>query len=174
VLALPPRALKTVLRQPKEFGVFGLDEFREAAIVDVHLWYESEPIGFGFAALLGSPLQWVFEKPAPAGEAYFSCSMSAADTRSRLKNEDLVTLCDSELKSVLPQLRGLMPLRSAATRDPEATFVPSVGLNRPGPATRYKSVVLAGAWTRTGWPATMESAVLSGKAAANELQRNNA
>lgn len=174
VLAVPPQRLKNILGQPKDFGVFGLDQFRDAAIVDVHLWYAREPVGFGFAALLGSPVQWVFEKPAPPGEAYFSCSMSAAESFSRLKNQDLVELCDSELKSVLPELRRLKPLRSRTTRDPEATFVPSVGLNRPGPATKNRLVALAGAWTNTGWPATMESAIRSGNAAANTLHWNHA
>jgi len=60
-------------------------------------------------------------------------------------------------------------LRGAATRDPEATFVPSPGLHRPGPATTRSNLVVAGAWTATGWPATMESAVRSGRAAARSL-----
>jgi uncharacterized protein with NAD-binding domain and iron-sulfur cluster len=154
--------------------VFGLDRFRDAPIVDVHLWYARQPLGFGFAALLGSPVQWVFEKLAPPGEAYLSCSMSAAEKLSRLKNQDLVDLCDGELKAVLPELRQLKPIRSRTTRDPEATFVPSVGLSRPGPATKDKRVVLAGAWTNTGWPATMESAVRSGNEAAKTLHANHA
>ena len=174
VLAVPPRELKTLLVHPKEFGIFGLDEFRESAIVDVHLWYDMAPIGFGFAALLGSPVQWVFEKPAPPGEAYYSCSMSAADGLKQLKNQELVNLCHAELRAVLPALEGLEPIRSAATRDLDATFVPAVGLTRPGPATRFKQLVVAGAWTRTGWPATMESAVRSGKAAARILDQSHA
>jgi hydroxysqualene dehydroxylase len=174
VLAVPPKKLKSIMARPKELGVFGLDSFHDAAIVDVHLWYDREPIGFGFASLLGSPVQWVFEKSAPAGEAYFSCSMSAAAEFSRLRNEDLVNLCDSELKAVLPDLRAFKPIRSRTTRDPEATFVPSVGLRRPGPRTKHKRLVLAGAWTNTGWPATMESAVRSGNAAAIALHSNHA
>ncbi|HEY4870195.1 MAG TPA: FAD-dependent oxidoreductase, partial [Candidatus Dormibacteraeota bacterium] len=58
-----------------------------------------------------------------------------------------------------------------ATRDPDATFVPSPGLRRPGPGTAVDNVAVAGAWTDTGWPATMESAVRSGRAAAAHLLR---
>jgi len=60
-------------------------------------------------------------------------------------------------------------VRGAATRDPEATFVPVPGLRRPGPATARPNLVVAGAWTATGWPATMESAVRSGRQAAHSL-----
>lgn len=174
VLAIPPHRLKSLLAIPKDFGIFGLDQFRHAPIVDVHLWYDTTPgtilePGFTFAALLDSPLQWVFEKPAPPGETYLCCSMSAAHRYVGWKAEDLACLCHRELLSVLPGLEQARLLRSAATRDREATFVPSVGLVRPGPATASPEVVLAGAWTDTGWPATMESAVRSGRRAAGVI-----
>ena len=82
---------------------------------------------------------------------------------------DLVELCHAELAAVWPQLASARLLRGAATRDPEATFVPAPGLHRPGPATTRPNLVIAGAWTATGWPATMESAVRSGRAAARTL-----
>ena len=168
VLAVPPERLKSILKQPKVFGVFGLDQFRTAPIVDIHLWYELSPgslfgDGLAFAALLDSPIQWIFEKPAPSGETYLCCSMSAAHRYVGVKSADLVDLATRELATVLPQLKDVKPLRGTATRDREATFIPSVGLIRPGPETSSKRVVIAGAWTNTGWPATMESAVRSGK-----------
>jgi len=61
-------------------------------------------------------------------------------------------------------------LRGAATRDPEATFLPAPGLQRPGAVTGIANLAIAGAWTDTGWPATMESAVRSGRAAAAHLR----
>lgn len=174
VLAVPPDRLKSILKQPKMFGVFGLDQFRTAPIVDVHLWYKLPPgslLGdsLGFAALLDSPIQWIFEKPAPSSETYLCCSMSAADRHIGMKSSDLVDLATRELATVLPRLKDVKRLRGTATRDREATFIPSVGLIRPGPKTSSSRVVIAGAWTNTGWPATMESAVRSGKKAAEVL-----
>lgn len=165
VLALPPARLQRVLGEPPAFGVSGLDKFRTAPIVDVHLWYDVPTMGFEFAALLESPVQWVFEK----GAGYLCCSMSAAGAYVSWSNGDLVDLCHRELTELVPALAGARLLRGSATRDREATFVPTPGLRRPGPLTTRPEVVIAGAWTDTGWPATMESAVRSGRSAARAL-----
>jgi uncharacterized protein with NAD-binding domain and iron-sulfur cluster len=167
VLAVPPARLKRLLGQPETFNVFGLDDFRTAPIIDVHLWYDVSTLGFEFAALLDSPVQWVFEK----GRGYVCCSMSAAGDYISWPGSDLVELCHRELTAVVPALRTANLLRSAATRDREATFVPTPGLRRPGPVTSCPQVVIAGSWTDTGWPATMESAVRSGRSAAHALAR---
>src|SRR5437763_1622308 len=102
VLAVPPARLKRVLRRPEAFGISGLDDFQTAPIVDVHLWYDVSTLGFGFAALLDSPVQWVFEK----GPGYLCCSMSAADRYVSWPASDLVDLCHGELAAVLPALRN--------------------------------------------------------------------
>jgi uncharacterized protein with NAD-binding domain and iron-sulfur cluster len=165
VIAVPPSRLQRILGDPAQFGVSGLDAFRTAPIVDVHLWFDRPVLDSGFAALLDSPVQWVFEK-APG---YLCCSMSAAGRHIGLSNAELIELCRNELLTVLPELERAQLVRGAATRDREATFVPSPGLQRPGPATTCAEVVIAGAWTDTGWPATMESAVRSGRAAGQAL-----
>jgi hydroxysqualene dehydroxylase len=115
--------------------------------------------------LTGSPVQWVFEKQP----GYLCCSMSAAEKWVSRPVDELVELCHRELAVRLPGLRGHPPQRGYATRDPRATFVPGPGLRRPSSATRIGNLALAGAWTDTGWPATMESAVRSGRAAARTL-----
>lgn len=168
VVAVPPHRLGRVLGDPSRFGVDGLDSFLPAPIVDVHLWYDISGFGFGFAALLDSPVQWVFEK----GAGYLCCSMSAADEYISMPSGDLIRLCHDELAAVIPALRGIEPVEGAATRDREATFIPTPGLRRPGPVTTVPGVAIAGAWTDTGWPATMESAVRSGRAAARTLVRH--
>ncbi len=171
VLAVPPHRLASLLRDPRRAGIHGLDGFRTRPIVDVHLWY-SLPGGervlgtAGFAALLDSPVQWVFEK-APG---YLCCSLSAAGEQVARPERELIRTCHEELAAVLPSVRELTPARGAATRDPDATFLPAPGLRRPGAATALRNVVLAGAWTDTGWPATMESAVRSGILAARLLR----
>jgi hydroxysqualene dehydroxylase len=178
VLAVPPARLKAILGGsvggPKKLGVFGLDQFQDAPIVDIHLWYDVAPgsllgKGLGFAALMDSPVQWIFEKPAPPGETYLCCSMSAAGRYVGVASRELVELGHRELAAVLPPLREAKLLRGAATRDRDATFVPAVGLVRPGARTTRARVAIAGAWTDTGWPATMESAVRSGQRAVEVL-----
>ena len=164
VLAVPPTRAAAVLGEPAHYGVTGLDEFRSRAIVDVHLWFDT-PVDLGFAAIIGSLVQWVFEKQP----GYLCCSLSAADTVVGWPEADLVELCHAELTAVLPRLRSARLVRGAVTRDPEATFIPTPGLHRPGSTTSRSNLALAGAWTATGWPATMESAVRSGRAAADVL-----
>jgi squalene-associated FAD-dependent desaturase len=165
VLAVPPQRAATILQSSDLPPITELNAFDAEPIIDVHLWYDRNVRGFDFAAILDSPVQWVFRK----GPGYVCCSLSAAGTLVRRPQSELVHLCDSELRAVIPQLRHAKLVRSACTRDPEATFVPSPGLRRPGPRTSLPNLVLAGAWTDTGWPATMESAVRSGRAAARAL-----
>lgn len=165
VLAVPPARLATILGEPDQYGVGGLEQFQTRAIVDVHLWFDGAPGPRGFAAVIGSPVQWVFEKQP----GYLCCSLSAADTLVRWPEAELVELCHAELLAVWPELASARLLRGAATRDPDATFVPTPGLHRPGPETARANLVIAGAWTATGWPATMEGAVRSGRAAARSL-----
>lgn len=168
VLAVPPADLARILGEPDRYGIWNLDSFETAPIVDVHLWYEGVNIDFGFAALLDSPVQWVFQK----SPGYLCCSLSAADAQVRRPSAELIQMCDGELRAVLPEMGQAKLVRGAATRDREATFVPTPGLSRPGPRTSIPEVVIAGAWTDTGWPATMESAVRSGRAAADALAAN--
>ncbi|MGH7902509.1 MAG: hydroxysqualene dehydroxylase HpnE [Candidatus Dormibacteraceae bacterium] len=165
VLAVPPSRLARLLGQPAAYGVFGLERFTSQPIVDVHLWYEGAGPAFDFAAILESPVQWVFVK----GPGYLVCSLSAAADEVGRPAADLIALSDRELRAAIPALGAARLLRGAATRDPEATFVSAPGLRRPGTATSAPNLTLAGAWTDTGWPATMESAVRSGRSAARLL-----
>jgi hydroxysqualene dehydroxylase len=165
VLAVPPARLAGLLGDPATYGVEGLTGFRSRAIVDVHLWFDTPAAGLPFAAILGSPIQWVFEKRP----GYLCCSLSAADDLVTRPESELVELCRAELVAVWPRLDGVAVVRGAVTRDPEATFVPTPRLHRPGARTARANLTIAGAWTATGWPATMESAVRSGRAAVDSL-----
>lgn len=162
VLAVPPARLGAILGDAPGYGVRGLESFRSRAIVDVHLWFDTVDAGLRFAGLLDSPVQWVFEKRP----GYLCCSLSAADDLVGRPEAELVDLCRSELIAMWPQLAAVRLVRGAVTRDPDATFVPAPGLRRPGSLTTHDNLRIAGAWTSTGWPATMESAVRSGRAAA--------
>jgi squalene-associated FAD-dependent desaturase len=165
VLALPPGPLGRLLGDPARHGVPGLEALRPQPIVDVHLWYATPSLGLGFAAIVGSPVQWVFEKDP----GHLCCSLSAAGQLVGKAEDELRELCHRELSTVVAPLRGLRPRHALATRDPQATYLAPPGTKRPGPATTIPNLTIAGAWTDTGWPATMESAVRSGRAAARLL-----
>ncbi|MFZ0178253.1 MAG: hydroxysqualene dehydroxylase HpnE [Candidatus Dormiibacterota bacterium] len=170
VIAVPPKRLDAMLDDAPGLGVAGLDAFEPMPIVDLHLWYDRPVLGCDFAALLDSPVQWVFEK----SPGYVCCSLSAADDLVQRPERELVELGRTELAAVLPQAARARLLRGAATRDPDATFIPAPGVRRPGPTTVLSNLVIAGAWTDTGWPATIESAVRSGRTAALTLYSNAA
>jgi predicted NAD/FAD-dependent oxidoreductase len=165
VLAVPPRATAKLLGDPERYGVKNLDAFDPYPIVDVHFWHDAGSIGFDFAAALESPLQWIFEKEP----GYLCCSFSAADEYLILPTVQLEALAWNEVQTFLPTLQSAHLIRSAVTRNPEATYLPRPGTQRPSQQTLHPSVAIAGAWTDTGWPDTMESAIRSGIAAARAL-----
>ncbi len=162
VLALPPRQVERVLGDPARYGVANLGAYDPYPIVDVHLWHDGGSIGRDFAAALESPLQWIFEK-APG---YLCCSFSAADEYLRQPTAELEALAWREVQTFLPSLESAMLVRSAVTRNPEATWLPRVGSTRTEQRTSDPRIAIAGSWTETGWPDTMESAVRSGNLAA--------
>ena len=165
VLAVPPRSLARLLGDPVRFGVPPLDVYEAFAIMDVHLWHDAPPLEFDFAAILDSPVQWVFQK-APG---YLCCSISAADDLVAQPSADVVKRAWNEVQAALPGLAGASLVRGAATRNPEGTFLAAPGAVKPGARTTHANVAIAGAWTATGWPDTMESAVRSGISAARAL-----
>lgn len=165
VLALSPAQLARLVPEPQRFGIPSLAGYEARAIIDIHLWHDRGPLDFEFAALLDSPVQWIFQK----ARDYLCCSVSAADEFLRLSTDALIARAWAEVCAAVPALAGARLLRSAVTRNPQATFLPQAGVARPGSATRSPNVALAGSWIATGWPDTMESAVRSGLAAAAAL-----
>jgi uncharacterized protein with NAD-binding domain and iron-sulfur cluster len=145
-------------------------------IVNVHVIYDRPVTNLPFAAAVDSPVQWVFDKTRQAGVLdgqYLVVSQSAADGYIGRPAAAL-------REQFLPALTELFPAARAAevrdffvTRERRATFrqAPGCGAMRPGAATSLTRLVLAGAWTDTGWPDTMEGAVRSGLTAAAQIQR---
>ena len=146
-------------------------------IVNVHVVYDRPVTGLPFAAAVDSPVQWVFDKTAVAGlddGQYLTVSVSAAD---RWIDAPVAAL----RAEFLPALERLFPAARRArirdffvTRERRATFrqCPGSGALRPAAATRWPGLYLAGAWTDTGWPDTMEGAVRSGLEAARLVRRH--
>jgi len=169
VLALPPRALARVLTDRDRFGLRDLDAYDANAIMDVHLWHDAGRLDFDFCALLDSPVQWIFQK----SDGYLCCSLSAAGALVTSPTADVVERVWREVSAALPELSQARLVRGAATRNPEGTYNARAGTVRPGAKTTDPRVAIAGAWTATGWPDTMESAVRSGSAAADTLIEQN-
>ncbi len=142
-------------------------------IVNLHVRYDRRVLDVPFAAGVHSPVQWVFDRTESAGlqpGQYLVVSLSAAD-------DEIAATADDLRARYLPALAELLPAASEAavetffvTREHSATFraAPGVRELRPPARTELPGLVLAGAWTDTGWPATMEGAVRSGHAAARE------
>ena len=139
-------------------------------ILNVHVVYDRRVCEHDFAAGLGSPVQFVFDRTASSGlerGQYLAVSVSGASAYSDRTQEELRDEFLPALAGLFPRAREALVERFFVTREPEATFrgAPGTQALRPGP-TAVEGVYLAGAWTDTGWPATMEGAVRSGLAAA--------
>jgi len=176
--ALPPRQLHDVL--PPSLRAVApfrdLPSFRPSPIVNLHLWFDGPVADLNFAAFTGGDLQWLFQPGARDGAAagHVVLSLSAAGRYVGLDKRELLDLLLPQLRRALPGAASRRLLRSTMIKEPDATFVPAPGLRRPGTVTPIGNLVLAGAYTDTGWPATMESAVRSGLAAAAALASRRA
>jgi hydroxysqualene dehydroxylase len=143
-------------------------------IVNVHAVFDRVVMDEPFLACVGSPLQWLFDRSRPSGlrhGQYLAASLSAADDVASRPVAELRSWLQPELGRVLPAARGAEPVDFFVTREPDATFrqAPGSARWRPPVATRHAGLVLAGAYTATGWPATMEGAVRSGDTAARTV-----
>jgi squalene-associated FAD-dependent desaturase len=146
-------------------------------IVNVHVIYDRPVTDLPFAAAVDSPVQWVFDRTGIAGldgpGQYLAISLSAADEYVDVPAAKLREQFVPALAELFPAAREAQVTEFFVTRERRATFrqAPGCGALRPKAGTRIPGLVLAGAWTDTGWPDTMESAVRSGLAAAIELRR---
>jgi monoamine oxidase len=145
-------------------------------IVNVHVIYDRRITRLPFAAAVGSPVQWVFDRTRPSGlrsGQYLAVSVSAADDYVNVPAAALREEFLPALESLFPAARDARVADFFVTRERRATLrqVPGCGRLRPGAATALPGLVLAGAWTDTGWPDTMEGAVRSGLNAARALRR---
>ena len=146
-----------------------LEKFSHSPITGIHLWFDRAITDLPHAVLLDRTLQWVFRKT----DRYFQCVVSASRSLIELSREEIVELARRELEEFFPACRDAELVRSHVIKEARATYsaVPGLQAARPGPATKYPNVFLAGDWTNTGWPATMEGAVRSGYIAAEAVVR---
>ena len=161
---IPPGAL------PAE-TVDGWAGLGAAPIVNLHVRYDRKVMDVPFAAAVDSPLQWIFDRTRISGMhargddgQYLAVSLSAADPYVNMTVAELREQFVPALAEVFPAAREAVVTEFFVTRERRATFrqVPGTAKLRPKAATELPGLVLAGAWTDTGWPDTMESAVRSG------------
>ena len=171
VLALPPPGGAEMAPEalPADPGL------NASPIVNVHLWYDRPVMDEPFAAVIDSPAQWVFNRSAmdmgDGTEHHLAVSISGARGEIEVPRAELAASIREEVETLYPRARSAELVASAVVKEPRATFAAAPGQaeRRPGTATPVPGVALAGAWTDTGWPATMEGAVRSGIRAARHL-----
>lgn len=172
VCAVPWFALAEVFEEPHNSLRPVLDAAAgtaSSAIVTVHLWFDRAVTGDAFVGLPGRQMQWVFNSRALVGDgaSYVSLVSSGADALVPMTNPELTALAFRDLQSALPRVSDARLVRSVVVRERRATFSVAPGQPaRPATRTAVRGLVLAGDWIDTGLPATIESAVASGHAAA--------
>ena len=147
-----------------------------APIVNVHLWYDRKVMEDPFVAFLDSPIQWVFNRsliqgnPNSSGQ-YVCISLSGAWEYIDQPKDELRKLFEEEMRRVFPLAHDAVVRKSLIIKQPDATFrcVPGVARHRPSQVTPIHNLFLAGDWTDTDWPSTMEGAVRSGVYSARAL-----
>ena len=171
-----------------------LSELGESPIINVHLVYDQPVTDLPLAAALGSEAQFVFDRTAAAklnsssgessnagkasnsdtGPQCLGISLSAADEYLSWSPAELIEHMTAEVAKLFPKARGQQPRDAMVTREVSATFrgVPGTASLRPPADTNHAGLFIAGAWTDTGWPATMEGAVRSGITAADLALRH--
>lgn len=194
VLALPHQTLFELLPdsvKQSDPSLSHLDKITDAPITGVHFWFDRQVMSEPFISLLDTTTQWIFNKSAlyagsngansdvssaqnASSPQYLQLVISASYDLLQKPRQEIVDLCLQEVRHALPAARQANLLKSTVIKESAATFSPQPGVDRwrPMQETRIAGLFLAGDWTATGWPATMEGAVRSGYLAAEAVLRN--
>ncbi len=144
-----------------------------APIISINLWFDAPLTELEFAGLRGTTIQWLFNKGRILGtnEHYISLVLSGAHEHVTKSKEELLAIALGELRELLPGARGARLVHSLVVKERFATFSPRPEAEpmRPPARTPIRGFFLAGDWTATGLPATIEGAVQSGYTAAQEI-----
>lgn len=157
-------------RIPALAPALGIDvqAFSHSPITGIHLWFDRPITSLPHATLLERTIQWLYNK---SDGRYVQLVISASRSLTEMPRADVIALALKELVEFFPAAREAKLEKAHVVKEVRATFSARPGLEaaRPGPRTRFENVFLAGDWTRSGWPATMEGAVRSGYIAAEAV-----
>jgi squalene-associated FAD-dependent desaturase len=189
VFAVPHATLAELLPESVKQSdpwLTNLDKIKDAPITGVHLWFDRLVMSEPFLTLLDTTTQWIFnktalyadssaiEKGAPAGQ-YLQLVISASYDLLQKPRQEIIDLCLAEVRQALPASGNAELLKATVIKEAAATFSPEPGVDRwrPKQQTAIPRLFVAGDWTATGWPATMEGAVRSGYLAAEAVLRGD-
>jgi squalene-associated FAD-dependent desaturase len=163
-----------------------LSRFETSPITGIHLWFDRQITDLDHAVLLDRTIQWMFHKSkllngraqgsnagAVEHNSYVELVVSSSKTLVEKSRQDIIDLALVELREFFPGAREANLVKATVIKEVHATYSPRPGIEsfRPSPETVWPRIFLAGDWTATGWPATMEGAVRSGYAAAQCVAR---
>ncbi|HEV2273782.1 MAG TPA: hydroxysqualene dehydroxylase HpnE, partial [Acidobacteriaceae bacterium] len=185
ILALAFEGLSKLLpslpqNQEAERLAANLERFEHSPITGIHLWFDREITDLDHAILLDRTIQWMFhksrlqpEKRSSAAGSYIELVVSASKSMVEMQRQEIIDLALAELGEFFPAVREARLLKAAVVKEVRATYsvVPQLDLFRPTAVSPWPRAFLAGDWTATGWPATMEGAVRSGCLSAEALAR---
>ncbi|HEY4382265.1 MAG TPA: hydroxysqualene dehydroxylase HpnE [Acidobacteriaceae bacterium] len=153
-----------------------MERFIHSPFISILLWYDREITDLDHAWLLDSTIQWFFHKSrirgyAPERGSYVELVIAGSKTELPMTREQILAPALAELHRFFPDAARATLLKSGILKEARATFsvTPSLDAHRPSQRTAHAGLYLAGDWTATGWPATMESAARSGRLAAGHL-----
>jgi squalene-associated FAD-dependent desaturase len=176
ILAVPFDRVLSLLPEPVAADPFfaRIGNLTPSPITSVHLWYDRPVLKLPHVVLVDCLGQWVFNRGEVApGEHYLQVVVSAARPLKGVGRDEITRLIADELAKLYPAVRSAEVLRTKVVTEHTATFsaVPGVDSFRPPQQTPLPGLFLAGDYTTTGWPATMEGAVRSGYLAAEAVLR---
>jgi squalene-associated FAD-dependent desaturase len=179
LLAVPFDALARLLPDSPPAALLAekLSHFETSPITGIHLWFDRIVSDLDHAVLLDRTIQWMFHKSRliqareNGSGSYVELVVSSSKSLVEKSKTEIVDLAVREMQDFFPAAREAKLVKSTVIKEINATYSPRPGVDqfRPGPATAWPRVFLAGDWIATGWPATMEGAVRSGYLAAESL-----
>jgi zeta-carotene desaturase len=181
VLAVPFDVLGRILPDSPSAAPLAaaLGHFSTSPITGIHLWFDRQISDLDHAVLLDRTIQWMFHKSRlieareNGGGSYVELVVSCSRSLVEKSKAEIVEMAMKEAEEFFPDACEAKLLKSTVIKEVHATYSPRPGIDqyRPNPVTAWPRVFLAGDWTATGWPATMEGAVRSGYLAAEALAR---
>jgi squalene-associated FAD-dependent desaturase len=177
VVAVPAEQLMKLVPAPGDPFFASIGSIRSSPIICVHVWLDREVTNSAFVGFIGTTTQWLFNKRqifAQHGErhsGYLSFVISGARHLVERSNDELLELVTNDLRAMIPAARNANVVKAIVLKEKHATMAPDPlsDMSRPRTPTPIANLFLAGDWIQTGLPATIESAVIAGRAAADAI-----